>query len=73
MDRLGKTSDSEEFMPGECSIFYNLQIARPWYASYRKAGSSRLVRIMLWGYILQPPGAMFVGLLLAYLIITNMT
>ena len=68
-----RIDEIEEFMRGERSSIDTLQIAHSWHASYRMGGIKKLIRIMFWGHILLPHGAMFVGLLLAYIITTVTT
>ena len=60
----------EEFMRGERKTIEGLQMASSWYRSFKTGGGKRYRRIMLWGHVFLPHGAMFVGLLLAYLATT---
>ena len=62
-----RIGEIEEFMRGDRANIANLQIARSWYASYKDGGIRRFRRIMCWGHVFLPHGAMFVGLLLAYI------
>jgi hypothetical protein len=57
----------EEYMRGKRSKVDNLQIARSWHTSYKNGGIKRFRRIMLWGHVFLPHGAMCVGLFLAYI------
>jgi hypothetical protein len=56
-------------MQGRRAQVEPLQIARSWFISYRSGGVRRFLRIMFWGHVVLPHGAMCVGLLIAYLVI----
>jgi len=58
----------EEFMGGKKKEIDNLQIASSWMKSYHSGGVKRLLKIMLWPHVVLPHGAMFVLLLIVYLV-----
>jgi hypothetical protein len=64
-----RIAEIEDFMLGRRARVEPLQIARSWYISYRAGGLRRFLKIMFWGHVVLPHGAMCVGLLSAYFVI----
>ena len=61
-----RVRDIEAFMRGEREELAPLQVATSWSESFREGGTRRFFRILLWGHVFLPHGAMCLTLLIAW-------
>lgn len=63
-----RIKDIEAFMRGEIKSLNNLQIGTSWGISYHKGGNRRLFKMLFWPHVVLPHGAMFLILIIIYLL-----